>query len=375
MSYEFFFTWFPFAVAGLVMLVYVLPCRYSVRVQARWAMVLGAAAAKFVGFRLLGGNTFNPELPPAVIWAWNLGYSTLFLLALFGSTAFLARLALRAAKLRLPALRVTLPLVSFLLAAWGVWCGLKPPAVRRLELAYPDLPAALDGFTIAHLSDLHISSSARRCRTERLTAIVNSLRPDLIAITGDIVDGRPEERYRDVEPLGGLSAPKGVWACAGNHEFYGPFRQWRELYERWGVRCLSNECVKFGPLAVGGVDDQATMYGIGGMRLLPDEGKTFAAATNGEFRVLLKHRPAGVDRNVAEHGVRLQLSGHTHGGIGPGLRTFVAKINAGYVLGTYAFDSPRRAYLNVSAGSGQWAGFPVRILNDAEITLITLKRR
>ena len=99
--------------------------------------------------------------------------------------------------------------------------------------------------------------------------------------------------------------------------------------------------------------------------------RQFAAATNGEIRVLLEHKPKYADENFARHGVRLQLSGHTHGGIAPGLDRIVALFNAGYVRGVYALPG---GFLHVSPGVGQWAGFPLRFANPPEISVIVLRR-
>jgi predicted MPP superfamily phosphohydrolase len=135
------------------------------------------------------------------------------------------------------------------------------------------------------------------------------------------------------------------------------------------MRFLVNECVFPRPgLALGGVNDLiARSY----RDVVPDVGRAFAAATNGEFRVLLQHRPERAEVNLRETGVDLQLSGHTHGGVAPVIRQFVSRHNAGFSRGIYRYGN---SVLYVSPGAGQWAGFPVRFCNPSEITLITLAR-
>ena len=141
------------------------------------------------------------------------------------------------------------------------------------------------------------------------------------------------------------------------------------------IRFLANACAIPRPgLAVAGVPDRAGRER--GLDAVPDPRGAFAAATNGEFRVLLQHRPKGAEENCREVGVDLQLSGHTHGGIAPLLSWLVKLHNGGYVRGLYpAHGRSGDRYLYVSPGSGQWAGFPMRFFNDSEITLLTLRRR
>ena len=105
---------------------------------------------------------------------------------------------------------------------------------------------------------------------------------------------------------------------------------------------------------------------------LPDVAQAFRTATNGEFRVLLQHRPLQAHANVNAHGVNLQLSGHTHGGVMPLMDLLVARFNDSMVRGWYDFGRGR-AY--VSTGSGQWAGFPIRFFNPVEMAVITLRRK
>ena len=204
-------------------------------------------------------------------------------------------------------------------------------------------------------------------------ARANAAQADLIAITGDIADGDPEKLWRDAEPLKDLRAKDGVYCVTGNHEYYGPWEKWSVCFSLWGMRFLSNECVfpREG-LALGGVNDiRAWMCGAD----CPDVAAAFAAATNGEFRVLLEHLPGNVLTNVREGDVRLQLSGHTHGGIMPGLSWLVKMHNGGYVRGVYR--APGRSgdrYLYVAPGAGQWAGFPVRFFNSSELSLVILRK-
>ena len=102
---------------------------------------------------------------------------------------------------------------------------------------------------------------------------------------------------------------------------------------------------------------------------VPDVRQAFAAATNGEFRILLQHQPKEAAANIKEVGVDLQLSGHTHGGVAPIIRQLVSKHNSGYSRGIYRYGD---SVLYVSPGVGQWAGFPIRFFNPSEIAVFRL---
>lgn len=366
------FTYAPFAVGLLIMFGLIFPnCRQlqlRTRTQAIWAMVILLCCSKFLCFKAFGGHAFNPDLPALVIWIWDWLYS---------GAIILAALALVTVFFRFRAKLWVLPVLAWGLAAWGLYNGFCVPAVHEVELKYSDLPASLDGYRIVQLSDLHCSSAARRWRTQAVVDKVNALKPDLICLTGDLADGKASRIARHLEPIKELRAKDGVYACTGNHEYYHDYYGWTmHFYEKArDIRFLANACAIPRPgLAVAGVPDRAGRER--GLDAVPDPRGAFAAATNGEFRVLLQHRPKGAEENCREVGVDLQLSGHTHGGIAPLLSWLVKLHNGGYVRGLY--PAPGRLgdrYLYVSPGSGQWAGFPMRFFNDSEITLLTLRRR
>ena len=366
------FTYAPFVVGLMIMFGLVFPnCRQlqlRTRTQAIWAMVILFCCSKFLCFKAFGGDEFTPDLPAAVIWIWDWLYS---------GAIILAALALVTVFFRFRAKLWVLPVLAWGLAAWGLYNGFCVPAVHEVELKYSDLPASLDGYRIVQLSDLHCSSAARRWRTQAVVDKVNALKPDLICLTGDLADGKASRIARHLEPIKELRAKDGVYACTGNHEYYHDYYGWTmHFYEKArDIRFLANACAIPRPgLAVAGVPDRAGRER--GLDAVPDPRGAFAAATNGEFRVLLQHRPKGAEENCREVGVDLQLSGHTHGGIAPLLSWLVKLHNGGYVRGLY--PAPGRSgdrYLYVSPGSGQWAGFPMRFFNDSEITLLTLRRR
>jgi hypothetical protein len=238
-----------------------------------------------------------------------------------------------------------------------------------VEVRLAKLPKALDGFTIVQLTDLHVGLTIDRAFVQRVVDHTNRLAPDLIALTGDLVDGKVEDLRDDIAPLGQLRAPHGVFAITGNHEYYSGADPWIAELTRLGARYLRNERVSISrggaSFDLAGVDDY-TADGTAG------HGEDLAAATAGRdpgtALVLLAHQPRQV-RNAARHGVDLQLSGHTHGGqIWPW--HYIVKLQQGGLLaGRYEHGGTQ---LYVSRGCGYW-GPPVRVLAPLEITRVILR--
>ena len=353
----------PYVLFVLTMLTFVLRCRFGVRGQAIWSMVLLACFSKFLVYSELGGDAIVPWMPEGVILFWTWGYSGACILFLLGALTFFWRF---------PRKGLLLPILAWGLAALGIWNGLKVPSVREVEFTYADLPESLDGYRIVQVSDIHASTAARRWRTEAIVSRVNAQKPDLICLTGDMTDVGPARHWRYLEPLKDLRAHDGVWAVAGNHELGHEFDAWLKWYELWVVHFLRNRCAVPRPgLVLGGVDDVVFDGRDELPPVNPHVGAAFAFAPTGAFRILLQHRPSGALENAAKEGVRLQLSGHTHGGVFPGLDIIVRLWNRGYVRGAYDLSGESRLY--VTPGVGQWAGFPIRFFDDPEITVITLR--
>ena len=346
------------AAVPLAVVLFVLPCRLRVRHQARWIMFLLLCGIKGVVYEQFGGNALAPNLPEWLVWTWNWADDGMFFLVLFSLVWWVRR-----------GRAWILPILAWSVAAWGQFNGTVVPSVKEVELRFGNLPASLDGYRIVQLSDLHCSSATRGWRTQAIVDRVNALKADLVCLTGDYVDGKCKYLADDLKPILLLKAKDGVYGVRGNHEYYEDWFSWRQWYADGGFRFLVNECVfPRKELALGGVNDNDKAVSVG------DVGRnvvrTFAAATNGEFRILLEHRPEHALANFA-HGVDLQLSGHTHGGVAPLVDRLVQAKNAGFVRGLYRID---RSALYVSPGCGQWVGFPMRFCNPAEITLITLRR-
>lgn len=379
--FVFFFLTLGPVCAGIAYLTLVRPLHLGRAVRRALGVALLACSLKFTWFGLFGERVFQPELPAGVIHALSVVYDFVLLLAALGVAGACVRGIVRLARRARPTdmrgahptdstrrrvVTGALACVAAGVGAKGVHNGFRLPDVVEVELEFPDLPPAFDGYRIAHLSDLHVSAAARAERTAGVVRIVNALKPDLVAITGDFVDGTADRRSADVAPLADLCAPDGVVGCTGNHEYYSGWGAWRGIFQGLGIRMLENERL----LLQRGTDTLAILGKNDPVSGNSDIRAATAAVPDGAFRVLLAHRPT----RLAEHaalGVRLQLSGHTHGGAVLGLDRFVARANEGHVRGVYREHG---LTLYVNSGTGQWAGFPTRLGVPPEITLITLRR-
>lgn len=253
--------------------------------------------------------------------------------------------------------------------AFSIWWALTRLAVKRIEIPLPNLPAEMDGFTIAHLSDLHLDLVQGRQWLSSVVGKTNALRPDLIAITGDLAEGSVRQYGEEVTALKQLSAPHGVFFVTGNHEYFHDLQGWLNLLPEMGVRVLRNERVPID--SAGGGFDLAGVDDHDGGRINPDHGPDLGAALLGRNReralVLLAHQPR-IMEEAEKAGVDLVLSGHTHGGqIWP--FSYLVYLQQPYVHGLKELNGTK---LYLSAGTGFW-GPPMRLGTTAEIALITLR--
>lgn len=255
-------------------------------------------------------------------------------------------------------------------AAYGVVSVLRPIAVKPVEVPLARLPEAFHGFVIAQITDVHVGPTIGRAFLEDLVERTNAIEPDVVAITGDLVDGSVERLGPLLAPLARLRARHGVYFVTGNHEYFSGADAWVRHLATLGVRVLRNERVSIerggAALDLAGVDDPT------GGNFLPDHGPDLARALAGRDRerplVLLAHQPRQI-HEAAEHGVSLQLSGHTHGGqIFP--FSLLVPLQQPFVAGLHRL---RDTAIYVSRGTGYW-GPPMRVGAPAELTRIELRR-
>src|SRR5690606_2901416 len=191
----------------------------------------------------------------------------------------------------------------------GTYGVLKGPAVNRVTVPIRRLPAEASGFRITLVSDLHLGPVLGRDFARKVVDTVNATAPDLIAIAGDLVDGTVANLRDHVAPLADLRAPQGVFFCMGNHEYYSGPDDWIEYLPSLGIRVLFNERAELPWFDIAGVDDLAAEA----YDRVPDFDAALGGRDTSRPCVLLAHQPALI-HDAVDHGVDLQLSGHTHGG-------------------------------------------------------------
>jgi predicted MPP superfamily phosphohydrolase len=255
--------------------------------------------------------------------------------------------------------------------SYGLVRAFEPPDLVDVPAVLPRLPRDLDGFTILQITDVHIGGTIGRSFVEKLVERSNGVGADLIALTGDFVDGSVAELADAVAPLAKLHAPHGVYFVTGNHEYYSGAKQWIEHFASLGnIRVLRNEHVTIErdghAFDLAGIDDYVAH------QFLPDHGPDLERALAGRDRsralVLLAHQPRQVHQ-AARYDVDLQLSGHTHGGQVWPWHYIVAAQQGGLLAGRYHIGSTQ---LYVSRGPGFW-GPPVRVGAPPELTRVILR--
>ncbi len=199
------------------------------------------------------------------------------------------------------------------LVGWGAFRAYSPAQVTEVVVKLPGLPKAMEGFKIAHLSDLHVGPILQQRYVDDLVARANGVKPDLVAITGDLVDAKPRDIGQYVGRLGNLASRHGTYFVSGNHDHYAGWEAWSAFLAGMGVNVLKNRRVVIGDSAASfdllGVEDY-------GSRIIQSGCDPDLAAANRDparASVLLSHQPGGFD-DAKRLGVGLQLSGHTHGG-------------------------------------------------------------
>ena len=257
---------------------------------------------------------------------------------------------------------------AMVLGVYGVASVRAPVEVKPVRVGLRRFPKAMDGFRIVQLSDVHIGPTIDGTWLRTVVERVNALEPDVVAITGDLVDGSVQELAAHVAPLAELRAKHGVYFVTGNHEYYSGVDAWISELERLGVRVLRNERVEIGDgdavFDLAGIDDhRAKDFGNGHGA---DLDKAIAGRDESRELVLLAHQPKQAVE-AAKKGVGLQLSGHTHGGQIFPWGMFVW-LDQRFVAG---LDQLGDTLVYTSRGTGYW-GPPMRVGAPAEITELRL---
>lgn len=276
--------------------------------------------------------------------------------------------------------------LSFIAMWWGALVNRLNIDVRQVELQIPNLPADFDGFTIAQISDLHVGTFGDDTTfVSILVDSVNSLKPDLIVFTGDIVNRRSDEFKPFISTISRLHAPFGVYSIMGNHD-YGDYSDWnseadkrQDVLDLWNMEAqadlemLNNSFVwlrsETDSLALIGVEN----IGDPPFRVYGDLKEAYPDINDSNVKILLSHNPAHWENDIEDNSdtnVALTLSGHTHAmqielfGWSPAVWRY------NKWGGLYSDSTGQQLYVNIGAGT---VGMPFRIGATPEISLFTLR--
>jgi predicted MPP superfamily phosphohydrolase len=356
---------------------------------ALWVLLLLSALLLPMGF--LARRITRPVLSNVLTWlgllCMGLG-SSLFVLALLREVALLATQGFYGLW---PSVSPVAPLASFradtallvpvlgmLVTLWGFSNARRTAAVVSVDVPIANLAAALQGFRIVQISDIHLGPTIKGPYLKRIVERVNSLSADLVAITGDLVDGSVAELRKDVFPLTTLTSTHGTFFVTGNHEYYSGAHEWIKTLRGLGIHVLMNEHVVIQHQQDSQDPDQATMVVAGvtdfsahhfdeSHRSDPAQAMV-GVPDDAMFRLLLAHQPRSASAAL-QAGFDLQLSGHTHGGQFWPWNHFV-KWQQPFTAGLHRLQS---LWVYTSRGTGYW-GPPKRFGAPSEITLLRLVR-
>ena len=314
-----------------------------------------------------GVNRWRVLLPWLAIgfFSWLLVLTFARDLVLMASAVLLApetyHALVRDSALAVMALVPSITLVGFVMAR-------RTAAVREVDVPIEGLHASLEGFTIAQISDIHVGPTIKGDFLERIVERVNSLSPDMVAITGDLVDGSVADLSPHTAPLGRLASKHGTYFVTGNHEYYSGVHGWVAELERLGARVLLNEhhVIRHGDahVVVAGVTDYSAHHFDPAHR--SDAHAAIAGSPRDAVKVLLAHQPRSAIR-ARDAGYDLQLSGHTHGGqFWPW--NFFVPLQQPFTAGLHRLG---RMWIYINRGTGYW-GPPKRFGAPSEITHLRL---
>jgi predicted MPP superfamily phosphohydrolase len=272
---------------------------------------------------------------------------------------------------------------------YGVAKGKYNFKVRRVELAFENLPINFDGFKITQISDIHSGSFDNKEEVERAVTLAKEQNSDVVFFTGDLVNSRADEMLPWMDVFKKITAPMGVFSILGNHDYgdYYPwstetehkqnFEQLLQVHNQLGFHLMRNENLRLEKrgqvIELIGIEN----WGRGHFSKYGDLEKAMHGTMDDSFKILLSHDPTFWEDKVMDHDkdLHLTLSGHTHGfqfGFEiPGFRFSPARLRYKRWAGLYEENN---RYLYVNRGLG-FLGFPGRVGIWPEITVITLKHK
>ncbi|WP_150698737.1 metallophosphoesterase [Pandoraea terrae] len=331
-----------------------------------------AASCVLIPVGMMGRSIQKQPLSDYLSWAGMLCvgiFSSLFVLTLLRDAMLFVVPLFTPVDTQLVARSAVLVLI---LAAFATVVGFfnarRLAQVVEVDVPLAGLPAALHGFTIAQISDIHVGSTIKRGYVDAIVDAVNALKPDMVAVTGDLVDGGVSALSEHTAPLARLCARHGAFFVTGNHEYYSGAPAWTTELRRLGLNVLENAHVVLehdgAALVVAGVTDFSAHHFDPAKR--SDAQAAIAGAPQGMPRILLAHQPRSAQAAEAA-GFDLQLSGHTHGGqFWPWM--YFVPLQQPFVAGLHRLN---RLWVYVSRGTGYW-GPPKRFGAPSEITRLRL---
>ncbi len=255
--------------------------------------------------------------------------------------------------------------------AYGYYSARKGPSIINQTIFLNDLPDAFENFTIAQISDLHVGPTIKKPYVEKVLNQISIINPDLIAITGDLIDGSIDYLKKDLEPLSEMIANYGTYFVTGNHEYYSGAEKWLDETDRMGFTNLVNEhdliSINNETITLAGVTDFRAHQIIPSHKSNPKNA--LRGSTDQKVKILLAHQPSSIFK-ANEAGYDFQISGHTHGGqFWP--FTYPTKKANPYLSGLHNHNGTQ---IYVNSGTGYW-GPPLRLGVPSEITLFKLKKK
>ncbi len=271
---------------------------------------------------------------------------------------------------------IALPVLALLATVLGFWNARRTATVVRIDVPIANLPEALQGFSVAQISDIHVGPTIKTRYLQRIVDRVNGLNANMVAITGDLVDGSVADLGQHVAPLAQLRSTHGSFFVTGNHEYYSGAHSWIDALRALGIQVLINEHVLIqhsidiqdpepALMVVAGVADYGAHHFDEAHR--SDPHKAIAnAPDHAVFKLLLAHQPRSAAA-AADAGFDLQLSGHTHGGQFWPWNLFVP-LQQPFTAGLHKLEA---LWVYTSRGTGYW-GPPKRFGAPSEITHLRL---
>lgn len=271
-------------------------------------------------------------------------------------------------------------ILGTLLALFSIRNAVKKEKVTEVSIpvAKKKLGRALEDLRVVQISDVHVSGLIKKRRVERIVSAINKLKPHIVIVTGDLIDGKVKQLKKSLEHFKSLESSLGVFYVTGNHEYYYGGKAWKKFLSEdlsWHVLENTTEAIKFNDLKINivGIEDKMSLANIS---LHKRQDKRFEEALKtmknkeSSLNIVLAHRPKDASFMASEPWLDCQFSGHTHGGqLFP--VNYLVKKDQKYVKGLYQLE--HKQYLYVNQGTGFW-GPPMRLGTECEITLITFKQ-